>query len=101
PLWDEIRQTETVPGGLEALGETRSQTETVLEALGDAIRQTETPPYDIMKFHLGSLCKRQHDYLGSGKSLRRIVTNTCLECERETGRERYRGGARKPAPGGA
>ena len=34
------------------------------------------------KFFLGVLCKRQHDWLESGKSLRRKINNSCVECEK-------------------
>lgn len=37
--------------------------------------------FDAARFHLGSLCKRGHNWIGSGKTLRRIVGGNCLECE--------------------
>jgi len=33
--------------------------------------------------HLGSLCKRGHDWEGTGKSLRRKLSYNCIECEKE------------------
>ena len=39
--------------------------------------------FNELKFKLGSLCKRGHDYEGTGKSLRNINTNNCLECSIE------------------
>lgn len=38
--------------------------------------------FDSEKFFLGVLCKRQHDWLKSGNSLRRKINNSCVECER-------------------
>ena len=42
--------------------------------------------FDSQKYFLGRLCNRQHDYCETGKTLRRISTRTCLECERENSR---------------
>lgn len=39
--------------------------------------------FDTAKFYLGTLCRRGHDYNGTGKSLRHLVkggTGNCLEC---------------------
>ena len=38
--------------------------------------------FDSHKFFLGTICKRGHDYQGSGKSLRRWGNSGCVECER-------------------
>ena len=37
---------------------------------------------DADKFYLGSLCKRNHNYKGSGKSLRHKGKNECTECRK-------------------
>jgi 5-methylcytosine-specific restriction endonuclease McrA len=39
--------------------------------------------FDSTKYHLGSLCKRGHDYDGTGRSLRRIKSYHCLKCLNE------------------
>ncbi len=38
-------------------------------------------PFDKSKFYLGNLCKRGHDYEGSGQSLRYLSNNNCRACE--------------------
>jgi hypothetical protein len=45
------------------------------------------PPYDVKRFMIGSLCRRQHDYTGKGESLRRLVGGSCVECARENQRK--------------
>ena len=40
--------------------------------------------FDSQKYFLGKLCIRQHNYRETGKTLRRISTRHCLECERES-----------------
>jgi 5-methylcytosine-specific restriction endonuclease McrA len=54
------------------------------------------PHFDESRFRLGRLCKRKHDWIGSGQSLRRINGNCCIDCERDRNglradyrRERY------------
>jgi 5-methylcytosine-specific restriction endonuclease McrA len=37
-------------------------------------------PFDSAKLVLGSLCKRGHDYKGTGRSLRRIASGSCVDC---------------------
>jgi uncharacterized protein with PIN domain len=39
-------------------------------------------PYDSQKYQLGKLCKRGHDYQGTGRSLR-YKYYVCVECKRE------------------
>ena len=36
-------------------------------------------PFDETKYYLGKLCKRGHDYDGTGKSLR-YMSHNCVEC---------------------
>ncbi len=40
--------------------------------------------FDSQKYFLGQLCVRQHNHGQTGKTLRRISTRHCLECERES-----------------
>jgi hypothetical protein len=40
------------------------------------------PPFDIMKYALGEICKHGHDYQGTGQSLRRLADHECLACQR-------------------
>lgn len=45
--------------------------------------------FDATKLRLGTLCKRGHEWRGSGQSLRRSCkTGGCVECERERLRQR-------------
>jgi 5-methylcytosine-specific restriction endonuclease McrA len=41
------------------------------------------PDYDESRHKLGTLCKRNHDWQGTGLSLRSIKGRYCLGCERE------------------
>jgi hypothetical protein len=43
--------------------------------------------YDTARLHLGQLCMRGHDWQGTGKTLRHIKDNTCVECKRVRDRE--------------
>lgn len=48
--------------------------------------------FDESKFHLGKLCKRGHEYGGTGRSLRN-KSNGCVECQKllsNTWREKHR-----------
>lgn len=36
--------------------------------------------FDVSKYFLGKLCIREHDWNGSGKSLRRLINRNCVEC---------------------
>jgi 5-methylcytosine-specific restriction endonuclease McrA len=40
------------------------------------------PDYDESKHRLGRLCKRGHDWMGTGQSLRRIKGSQCTECHK-------------------
>lgn len=50
------------------------------------------PEFDESKHKLGRLCKRGHDWLGTGQSLRWINGSHCIECtrERDAARADYR-----------
>ena len=37
---------------------------------------------DENKYHLGSICKREHEYNASGKGLRYLSNHCCVECSR-------------------
>lgn len=39
--------------------------------------------FDATKFYLSDLCKRGHDYQGTGKSLLRKGNANCVQCQRE------------------
>ena len=80
-----IRQTAIVPEPacpVEAPREDKRQTEKLSAMVSGNIRQTEIPPYDSSKHYLGKLCPHQHDYHGTGQSLRRLHNQGCRECER-------------------
>jgi 5-methylcytosine-specific restriction endonuclease McrA len=38
------------------------------------------PDYDEQRFALGRLCKRGHDWMGTGQSLRHVNGRNCVEC---------------------
>jgi 5-methylcytosine-specific restriction endonuclease McrA len=42
------------------------------------------PDFDQDKFRLGRLCKRGHDWRGTGKSLRYIKAKNCFQCHNES-----------------
>lgn len=44
--------------------------------------------YDATKFYLATLCKRGHDYQGTGQSLLRRGNGNCVQCQRELRRAR-------------
>ena len=41
------------------------------------------PDFDESKHRPGRLCKRGHDWMGTGQSLRRINGGSCIECARQ------------------
>jgi 5-methylcytosine-specific restriction endonuclease McrA len=42
------------------------------------------PDFDESKHRLGRLCKRGHDWMGTGQSLRSIKGGNCLECHKQS-----------------
>lgn len=44
--------------------------------------------FNAEKLYLGSLCKREHEWNKTGKTLRRKNTKGCLECEKEIYKQR-------------
>lgn len=44
--------------------------------------------YDATKFYLATLCKRGHDWRGTGQSLLRRQNSNCVVCQRELQRAR-------------
>lgn len=57
----------------------------------------QLPPFNTDLMQLGRLCDRNHDYHGSGKSLRYIKDRGCVECGKQKQREdkeRFRAYAR-------
>jgi 5-methylcytosine-specific restriction endonuclease McrA len=42
------------------------------------------PDHDESKHRLGRLCKRGHDWMGTGQSLRSIKGGNCLECHKQS-----------------
>jgi hypothetical protein len=45
------------------------------------------PPYDPAKYHLGTLCPRNHEWSTTGQSLRNL-DNQCLKCKAQAKREK-------------
>jgi hypothetical protein len=45
--------------------------------------------FDSSKYYLGTLCKRGHDWNGTGMSLRQIKYPRCWECAKENLRKQY------------
>lgn len=48
---------------------------------------TTIEPFDHSKYVLGNPCIKQHDYSGTGKTLRFRNGRTCVECSRENNRK--------------
>jgi len=48
-----------------------------------ALSDTEIPPFDTSKFVLGKLCPRNHEYYGTGMTLRRVFRHVCPACDVE------------------
>ena len=67
--------------GPELRAARREQTENVPEVREETLQVT-IPPYDASKYYLGKLCPQQHNYSGTGQSLRRLHNQGCRECER-------------------
>jgi len=57
----------------------------------------QTPAYDASMHVLGKLCKRGHDWHGTGRSLLRLANLGCLECDAEKARERRKAKAQRKA----
>jgi hypothetical protein len=49
---------------------------------------SEPSAYDPTKYILGRLCLREHDYQGTGQSLRRRHNGGCVQCNLDQQRER-------------
>ncbi|BAY33709.1 hypothetical protein NIES2107_56100 [Nostoc carneum NIES-2107] len=64
-------------------GQINSQVKEPLIPIKFWIEQTKTirPDIDINKFYLGSLCSQEHNFEGTGYSLRRLSNRICLKCE--------------------
>jgi hypothetical protein len=68
------------------------------EPAGRRARQPIPPPpdspsdvsYDPTRFYLAPLCKRGHDWQGTGQSLLRRQNSNCVACQRELRRARAR-----------
>jgi hypothetical protein len=56
----------------------------------DARTQTKSPrtPRGAGLYRLGKLCKRGHDHEGTGQSLRRLPSGSCLQCDLERQEEK-------------
>lgn len=46
--------------------------------------------FDTSKYQLGKLCKRSHDWDGTGQILRRLSSGVCAECDRASCKKQYR-----------
>lgn len=44
--------------------------------------------FDPKKFYLGNLCRRGHDWRGTGQTLRQIGGGNCIECQKEWNRQK-------------
>lgn len=58
---------------------------------------TIVPPFDSSRYVLGSLCKRGHDWHGTGRSLRILRNGDCLECHHVRHEQRTEKGRRRLA----
>lgn len=46
--------------------------------------------FDVTKYRLGKLCKKNHDWSSTGQTLRRLTTGVCAECDRASCKASYR-----------
>jgi hypothetical protein len=76
---------DATPAEVEAL-----VSDTNTTALDTIVSDMNPAPYDTTKYYLGKLCKRQHDYQGSGLSLLYIRNHRCIACDRESAQKRRR-----------
>jgi hypothetical protein len=54
----------------------------------------QSPSHDPMKYYLGKLCPKQHNYQGTGQSLLYRRNKRCLQCDKESTRERRKARAK-------
>ena len=73
--------------GTENLSDTKEE--------GPAIVSDTIPPFDPQKFALGKLCPRGHEYHGTGKTLLRLPSHVCPQCDAARARERRQEKSRK------
>jgi Arc/MetJ-type ribon-helix-helix transcriptional regulator len=59
------------------------------------------PPFDTSKFVLGPLCKKHHDYHGTGQTLRRVTSHGCPQCDVERTRAKRKATRDGPPAGSA
>ena len=65
--------------------DTRSMSEGDLDRILDGTEFEAVPE----KVYLGeNLCKRNHDFQGTGRSLRWLTSRNCIECHRERSRQK-------------
>jgi hypothetical protein len=87
PGVDAYGQTEVVPAhtpGADCEGITE-----VIQRQTEVIPPEPVPSFDPVKYRLGKLCPRGHDYQGTGQSLRKNTkAGGCLACDAEQARER-------------
>jgi hypothetical protein len=91
-LADSVRQSSTLSATTSdecrTLAEQVSSTERPMlsdthEALPATLSDIDVPPFDTSKFLLGPLCKKKHDYYGTGHTLRRVKSHGCPQCDVE------------------
>jgi hypothetical protein len=54
------------------------------QKLEELRKPTQVHIFDPSRVYLGRLCKRGHDYEGTGQSLRRVGHGSCIKCSQET-----------------
>jgi Arc/MetJ-type ribon-helix-helix transcriptional regulator len=84
--------SDTMSDTCQTLAERVSPTESPMlsdthEALPATLSDIDVPPFDTSKFLLGPLCKKKHDYYGTGHTLRRVKSHGCPQCDVERTRE--------------
>ena len=58
------------------------------EVGSNTVLPEDAPAFDTIKYALGKLCPRDHNYYNTGQSLLRISDRHCIACDREKARER-------------
>jgi hypothetical protein len=85
PLEGTRGQTASVPEPTHTPEASRNERRQTVNVPVIAVRdsgETGMPQYDTTRYYLGKLCPAQHDYGGTGQSLRRLHNQGCRECER-------------------
>src|SRR5262249_26809836 len=92
PVTDTVTATVTdTPPVPPRTRQTRAQRRAVTDTVTDTVPVTdapEVPAFDPVKYRLGKLCPRGHEYHSTGQSLRKNSNAACLACDAQQARAR-------------